>query len=337
MTLVTYDQDTRKQMMQLLGISGTANEIDLLFKLAEHYQLDVLTKEISLIPKKGPFIGVWGRLHIAHRSDKLDGLEMDDEWETDKHYCVRVIVWRKDMRHPAAKVVGRVGKHEGFTDRQSGEFTPKEWPLEIARARGLRAGLGFAFTIHDTYDTQADTDDDWAPIPDERVTATGQVIEATAAAPEEVNGDKAAAPTPKRRRIQPTTGTAEPSEKANASGSERNPGPGQTDNPPPPEEPVSSAPGPDTEPRTIVVGGHSLAQQVAMAAKRAGIDDDQTRHGIVRVLTGGEYQRSTDIPDDAQEIWDHILEGFEGLHDGSLYYRCNPDGTVRGVYRTRKA
>ena len=278
MTLVTYDGDAQKELCALLGISGTASEIKLLFKLAEHYQLDVLTKEISLIPRKGPFIGVWGRLHIAHRSGKLDGLELDDEYDTDLHHCVRCIVWRTDMRHPAAKVIGRVAKAD-----------KKDWPYEIARARALRAGLGYAFTIHDSYDATDDENENWMPPPDERIradAATGEVIDAAPA--EEVNGDN----------------------------------------------PASAS----TEPRTIIVGGHSLAQRFAIEAKHAGINDDETRHGIIRVLTGGQYQRGTDIPEDApQEVVDHILDGFAGIADGSLYYRCNPDGSVRGVYKTRKA
>ena len=280
------------------------------------YHLDILGKEISLIPGKGPFIGVWGRLHVAHRSRMLDGLEMDDEWETDKHYCVRVVVWRKDMGRPAAKVIGRVGKHEGST--KDGKFTPKEWPLEIARARGLRAGLGFAFSIHDSYDTD---DEDWVSPPDERVdqngVVVGTVIPSAAPATEEVTTQAPAAAAKRARKVNKKTGEVVDI-----------PGPaGQTSEA---EARTPAGPPPsDTEPATVVVGGHTLAQKIAIAARDAGIDDDQTRHDVIRAASRGTYQRGSDIPEDGYDpdLVDRIFAAFDGLKTGGVELRYAPDGT----------
>lgn len=311
-SLVVYDQAAQKEICGLLGISGSANHITLLFKLAEHYQLDVLTKEIALIPNKGPFIGVWGRLHIAHRSGRLDGLEADDEYETDKHHCVRCVVWRNDMGHPAAKVIGRVAKAD-----------KKDWPMEIARARALRAALGYAFSIHDSFDDASDGDD-WTPAPDERIQA-----DIVAAGPgEEVRtGEPAAAPKP-QRRVNRSTGEVQVVESEPSSGAAAGP---KANDQHVPNRPAA----PETEPATIIVGGHSLAQRLAIAARDAGIDDDQTRHDVIRAATNGTYQRGSDVPEDAPaKVTDRLFDAFTGLKNGTVELRY-PDGTPK-LFKVRQ-
>lgn len=333
MTLVTYTSDKQREVVELMGFKGTPQQTALLFQLAEHYKLDPLTKEIALIPGKGPFIGVWGRLHIGHRSGDLDGFEADDEWNEDGFYKVRCIVWRKSMGRPAAKVIGRVAERE-----------KKDWPFEIARARAVRAAFGYAFNIHDSFDS---ADDDWGPPPDERLQATvvdmatGEIIDTAAGPAKEVRqGEPAAAP--KRRRTiknssSPTTGDAGAGAGTGEVHveSEGNPGAGQVQ--PPTGKAAESAPAPGTDPPTINVGGHSLAQKLAMAARDAGIEEDADRHGVIKAVTGGRYQRGTDIEQAGdQEAYERCLEAFQGLGDASLYMRYDPDGTIAGVYRTKK-
>lgn len=321
-SLAVYTPDKQREVVELMGFKGTPQQTSLLFQLAEHYQLDPLTKEISLIPGKGPFIGVWGRLHIAHRSGKLDGLEMDDEFETDKHYCARVVVWRKDQGRPAAKVIGRVGKHER-----------KDWPLEIARARGLRAALGFAFSIHDAYD-QGDEDDVWVPGPDERVDANGTVI---AEATEEVTPAPATAAPKQARKVNKKTGEVVdlpgPAEQTSEVGEPA--GTGETSASVTPSRPD---PAPDTEPATKIVGGHSLAQKIAIAARNAGIDGDEVRHHIIQAASKGTYQRGTDIPEDGYDpdAVDRIFEAFAGLADSTVELRYDPDGKPL-LFRIRRS
>lgn len=331
MTLVTYTEDKQQEIVRLMGFKGTAEQTTLLFKLAEHYRLDPLTKEIALIPGKGPFIGVWGRLHIGHRSGDLDGFEADDEWYEDGFYKVRCVVWRKSMGRPAAKVIGRVADRE-----------KKDWPFEIARARAVRAAFGYAFNIHDSFDA---SDEEWGPPPDERLQATvvdmatGEIID-TAAGPDEgvSQGEPAAAPK-RRRTIKNSTPTTGDPEGGAALGevhveSERSSGVG----PEPSVRGSSEAdrPTPDTDPPTINVGGHTLAQRLAMAARDADIDDDLTRHGVITFVTGGEYKRGSEIPEEDQAAAKRCFDAFKGLGDGSLYMRYAPDGTVAGVYKTKK-
>lgn len=271
-SLAIYTPERQREVVELMGLKGSDTHISLLFQLAEHYSLDVKLKEITLIPSKGPFIGVWGRIHIAQRSGMLDGFEADDEWHTDGLYHVRCVVWRKDQSHPAAKVIGRVRD----TER-------KDWPWEIARARALRAALGYAFNIHDSYDQ---TDEDWGPAPDERFQAT-------------TNGEEE--PTGGARTIDVSTGE------------------------------VHIQPETPTGPATVIVGGHTLAQKIAMAARTADIDEDELRHSIIDLATNGEYTRGSDIPEDAADsaVVKRIFEAFTGLADGSVELRYDPLRLVR--------
>ena len=304
-SLAVYTPERQREVVELMGFKGTPQHTALLFQLAEHYQLDPLTKEISLIPGKGPFIGVWGRIHIGQRSGMLDGFEADDEWETDAGlYCVRCIVWRKDMGHPAAKVIGRVNK----TER-------KDWPWEIARARAVRAGFGYAFNIHDAYDTGDESD--WVPAPDERIQAS--VV--TSAPDEGRNGETTAAPK-RARKVNKKTGEV-------------------IDVPGPPEQTTSGAeacspagpPPSDTpEPPTVLVGGHTPAQKIAMAARNAAIDDDETRHDVIKAATGGAAKRGQEVQPDQ---YDRVISAFDGLADGTVELRYDPDGTPK-LYKVKR-
>jgi hypothetical protein len=305
-TLAVYTPEKRQEIVDLMGFKGSDQHIAALFQVAEHYKLDPLLKEITLMPGKGPFIGVWGRIHIAQRSGMLDGFEADDEWHADNRYHVRCIVWRKDMSHPAAKVVGRVRDAEN-----------KDWPWEIARARAVRAAFGYAFNIHDAYDQ---ADEDWAPPPDERFQATVVTAEAT----EEVRPPAPAAAPKRTKQVNKKTGEV-------------------IDIPPTPTEPTSGAeappgpPPPDTEPPTVIVGGHTIAQKLAMAARDAGVDDDQTRHDVIRAASRSTYQRGTDIPEDGYDpdLVDRIFEAFAGLAKSTVELRYEPDGTPK-LYRKRR-
>lgn len=316
------------EILHLLGLPPNHVHSKALLLLADRYGLDPLLKEIVVIPGKGPFVGVKGAVSVALRSGLLDGMEADDCFETDTHWCVRCIVWRKDMTHPAAKVIGRVGKHE-----------KKDWPLEIARARAVRAALSYAFNIHDDY---GESEDQWVPPPEdvELATvisnghpvdmATGEIIDTAAGPAEEVSqGEPAAAPK-RRRTIKPpttdTSGAGASTGEVHAE-SERDPGVGQAE---------ASAPAPAPDPPTILVGGHTLAQRLAMAARDAGLDEDQDRHGVIAFVTGGKYSRGSDIPEDDQAASQRCFDAFKGLGDGTLYMRYAPDGTVAGVYKNKK-
>jgi hypothetical protein len=285
------------EILQLLGLPPTHIHSKALLLLADRYGLDPLLKEIVVIPGKGPFVGVKGAVSVALRSGLLDGIEADDCWENETHHCVRCIVWRKDMGHPAAKVIGRVGKHE-----------KKDWPLEIARARAVRAALSYAFNIHDDY---GESEDNWAPPPDDETASNGQATVIPATPPNEEVTKPAAAPR-RARRVNKNTGEV------------------VVDVPAGPA-PNAAALG-DAEPATVLVGGHSPAQKLAMAARNAGIDDDATRHDVVRAATGGAATRGLEVEDDQ---YDRVLAAFDGLADGSVELRYDPDGSPR-LFRVKR-
>lgn len=306
-SLAIYTPDKQREVIELMGFRGTPQHTALLFQLAEHYHLDILGKEISLIPGKGPFIGVWGRIHVGQRSGQLDGFEADDEWETDAGmYCVRCIVWRKDMGHPAAKVIGRVNRSE-----------KKDWPWEIARARAVRAAFGYAFNIHDAYDS---ADEDWVPAPDERIQAS--VV--TSAPDEGRNGETTAAPKPARkvnRKTGEVVDVPAPTEPPGVAGRRSD------------EPTAASAPAtPDVEPATVLVGGHTLAQRIAMAARNAGIDDDETRYDVITAATGGTAKRGQEVTPDQK---DRVIAAFDGLADGTVELRYDPAGAPK-LYKVKR-
>ncbi len=316
-------RDGQGEILQLLGLPPNHIHSKALLLLADRYGLDPLLKEIVVIPGKGPFVGVKGAVSVALRSGLLDGMEADDCWDTDTHWCVRCIVWRKDMNHPAAKVIGRVAKTE-----------KKDWPLEIARARGVRAALSYAFNIHDDY---GESEDQWAPPPADVERAEASVA---AAAPQEVNGEPAAAPK-KKRRVNRTTGevvdVADTSERTPGAGEPAGTGETSASVTPSRPDPAPDSPDSRAEPATVVVGGHTLAQKIAMAARDAGIDDDQTRHDVIRAASRGTYARGSDIPDDGYDpdLVDRIFEAFEGLKTGAVDLRYAPDGTPQ-LFKVRR-
>lgn len=281
--------DDQKEILEILGLPEKHIHSKALLLLADRYGLDPLLKEIVVIPGRGPFVGVKGAVSVALRSGLLDGIEADDYEETDTHYIVRCTVWRKDMRHPAAKVKGRVARNE-----------KKEWPFEVARARAIRAALSYAFNIHDDYG-----DDDWTPPPDDNQIATI------------VNGKENTGPT--------TTPRADP-----ATGEIAGPPPANTENPGEAAREAQdggpAAAPPDTEPPTILVGGHTLAQRLAIAARKAGIEEDEDRHAIIRAATKGKWTRGTDIPENADpDTIDRIFAAFAGLTNGTIELRYEPD------------
>lgn len=224
--------------------------------------------------------------------------------------------------------------------------------MEIARARGLRAGLGFAFSIHDAYDTRDEDDDLWVPAPDERVDINGTIHPTAVVTHEEVSQPAPAAK--KQRRVNKKTGevidvppprgtsvaqvdrpepgsTREASAEADRTATAATSGATITSKGPDP------APPPDTEPATVLVGGHTLAQKIAIAAREAGIDDDQTRHDVIRAASRGTYQRGTDIPEDGYDpdLVDRVFDAFHGLKTGGVDLRYEPDGTPK-LFKVRR-
>jgi hypothetical protein len=74
-----------------------------------------------------------------------------------------------------------------------------------------------------------------------------------------------------------------------------------------------------------------------MAARDAGIDDDETRHDVIQAASRGTYQRGSDIPEDGYDpdLVDRIFTAFTGLGDGTLELRYEPDGTPK-LYKVKR-
>lgn len=299
-SVVPYDPQER-ELIALLGLPTDHAHTRALLLVARKYDVDPLLKEITLIPGKGPYIGVHGRLAIAHRTGELDGLSTDDEFEDDLYYKVRATCWRTGRSHPWT-ALGRVLKAE-----------KKEWPWEIARARAVRCVLGLAFGIHDSLDHE-----DGGPPPDEYLEAP-QAPTMVVEQPSEPTG-----PQRTRRRIQ---AAAPPTESIIV-------GEGAARDPDTEPKATGRAPSPANEEDAEVVddGPLSLAQQIAVAARKAGIDDDLTRHEVIEAATHGRAARGKEVdPKDAERV----LSAFRGLADGSVELRYDEDGKA-GLWRVRR-
>jgi hypothetical protein len=69
-----------------------------------------------------------------------------------------------------------------------------------------------------------------------------------------------------------------------------------------------------------------------MAARNAGIDDDPTRHDVVRAATNGAATRGQEVQADQ---YDRVIAAFDGLSDGTVELRYAPDGTPK-LYKVHR-
>jgi hypothetical protein len=96
-----------------------------------------------------PYITRDGLLHVAHRSEQLDGIVLEDQGETDTHYTATVSVWRKDMSHPF-RYPGRYPKQGG-----NRKYAP-EMAVKCAEVASLRRAFDVAIaTVEERWDTDA--------------------------------------------------------------------------------------------------------------------------------------------------------------------------------------
>lgn len=94
------ERKRRTDELKALGFDPSNPAHRVAVKVADRYELDLLLKELIVIPGKGAYITRDGLLAIAHRSGVLDGIVLEEETKDDTHWRAVVSVYRKDMRHP---------------------------------------------------------------------------------------------------------------------------------------------------------------------------------------------------------------------------------------------
>ena len=103
MTTTEAPEDKGKRneaLMKAIGFDKLAPEQRALgLNIAKRYELDLLLKHLVIIEGR-VYITRDGLLHVAHRSKKLDGIEVTEPVIRDGFWRSTCSVYRKDMSRP---------------------------------------------------------------------------------------------------------------------------------------------------------------------------------------------------------------------------------------------
>lgn len=123
-----------QRVIRYLGLNPDDPKSQAVVAVARQYDLDPVLKHVIVIPGGGVYITRDGYLHVAHRSEQLDGIVVEQEpalGEDGQTWVARVTVYRKDMSH-------------GFTypgrypaSGKNREYAP-EMALKAAESHALR-------------------------------------------------------------------------------------------------------------------------------------------------------------------------------------------------------
>lgn len=159
-------------VLRHLGLDANDPAAQALVLACQRYDLDPILRHALLIEeKKGDkrlYVTRDGLLHVAHRSDQLDGIEVLEQGETDTHHVARVAVHRKDMSKPFV-YVGRYPKmrpsFEWYTKADGGRAKRKvgdephpygpEMAVKCAEAMALRRAFDVSLSaVEEMWDRQ---------------------------------------------------------------------------------------------------------------------------------------------------------------------------------------
>jgi hypothetical protein len=89
------------EVFRFLGYNPDDPAAQAVVALCMRYQLDPFAGHIIVLPgRSSPYVTRDGHLWLAHRSGQFDGMEVLEEWSSDKNAYAKVAVWRRDMGHP---------------------------------------------------------------------------------------------------------------------------------------------------------------------------------------------------------------------------------------------
>jgi len=147
----------RTEELKALGFDPKNPAHRVAVKIAERYELDLLMKELIVIPGKGAYITRDGLLSIAHRSGQLDGIVLEEEGsnERDGYWRAVVSVYRKDMKYPF-RYPGRYP-----FDGKNRQYGP-EMAIKVAESMALRRAFrisGLA-SVEESYENAEPLDHD---------------------------------------------------------------------------------------------------------------------------------------------------------------------------------
>jgi len=149
--VLALPEQEQARILQSLGLDIRSPLTRALLLVAERYDLDPLLKQVQII-KQNVYITHAGLLHIAHASNKLDGIVVEEEGEDKDSYYARVSVYRKDMSKPFT-YSGEFRKSKVRSDGASG----REMALKNAERSALRRAFDIGAPTMD--DSGTDMDD----------------------------------------------------------------------------------------------------------------------------------------------------------------------------------
>lgn len=132
----TFVPDTvdKEAILRAFNINARDPKAQAMLLACEKYGLDPLLKHAVLI-SGNLYVTRDGLLHVAHRSDRLDGIVVEDEGETDVEWWARVTVYVKGQTH-GYSYRGRYPK-----SGQQKKYGP-EMAVKVAEVMALRRAFG---------------------------------------------------------------------------------------------------------------------------------------------------------------------------------------------------
>lgn len=132
--------DERDQnLVRYLGLNPAKPEDRAAVAVCRQYGFDPLLKHVVVIPRSGVYITRDGLLHVAHRSEQLDGIVVEQDPTLDPErgeWVAKVSVYRKDMSHPFT-----------FPGRYPANGANKQYAPEMALKAAEAHALRRAFDI----------------------------------------------------------------------------------------------------------------------------------------------------------------------------------------------
>jgi hypothetical protein len=131
------DQGRKLALLRAIGLDkASPDQRELALNIAQRYELDLLMKHLVLIDGR-PYITRDGLLHVAHRSNQLDGITTSEPVVVDEFWRATASVYRKDMSHPFT-YTGRYPTKGG-----NAKFAP-EMAVKVAEVMALRRAFDVA-------------------------------------------------------------------------------------------------------------------------------------------------------------------------------------------------
>lgn len=131
------DQGRKLALLRAVGLDRVSpDQRELALNIAKRYDLDLLLKHLVLIDGR-PYITRDGLLHVAHRSDRLDGITTSEPAIVDGFWRATASVYRKDMSHPFTYT----GRYPTTGGNQ--KFAP-EMAVKVAEVMALRRAFDVA-------------------------------------------------------------------------------------------------------------------------------------------------------------------------------------------------